>query len=323
MVRGRVVSEGDVADLGTTSEGGMTSGGPRAPKSEMARSCPACGGDGRDRRYRVEGRDLLRCELCRTEYLVESGAEVPATTYWDSYKFELYADAAVQSEYESRYEELVGRVEQRFGPFSSVLDVGCGIGNFVDWAARRWPHAVGVDVDADAVATARDRGLDVHRADSPSDAVPEGSVDLVTLWDVIEHVADPHEFLRQACASLRPGGLVLIETPDVRFPLRPLTIAIRKVIEPIRWSDMLYYAEHRMYFSARGLSTLMASCGLQIVDEIGMRSPSNKIASILEIWAEKGAGAGRLGPALFGPLDASMRAVGMTNKLIMVGRLAP
>ena len=109
----------------------------------------------------------------------------------------------------------------------------------------------------------------------------------------------------------------------MRFPVRPFVIAVRKVAEPIRWSDMLYYAEHRVYFSSRGLSTLLARCDLDVVDQVGMRSPSAKMANSFQHWADRGAGAGRLGPHLYRGLDWSMRRVGMTNKLIMVGRTSP
>lgn len=293
---------------------------------ERDTSCPACGGPGKDRRYRIDSFDLHRCTLCRTEFLVQSPDREPVeVTYWDSYKFEVYADDLVQSEYESRYDAVIGEVERRCadggGRIASVLDIGCGIGNFVDWAGRRGLDAVGADVDRGAVATARDRGLRAYDVAELGDHVPERSVDLLTLWDVIEHVSDPRGLLQRSISFLRPGGLVVLETPDVEFPVRPFVIALRKVVEPIRWSDMLYYADHQVYFSARGLSTLMARCDLDVVQQRGMRSPSAKMARLMDVWASKGAGAGRLGPALYRPLDFAMRASGMTNKLIMVGQL--
>jgi hypothetical protein len=97
-------------------------------------------------------------------------------------------------------------------------------------------------------------------------------------------------------------------------------IAVRKVAEPIRWSDALYFAGHKVYFSPRGLSTLMARCDLEVVDQLGMRSPNAKMSSLFEHWAATGAGVGRLGAKLYKPLDRTMRTVGVNNKLIMVGR---
>ena len=296
---------------------------PDRRQVDQVAACPACGGPGRDRHYRIEDADLYRCRLCATEYLVPNATRPPAATYWDAYKFELYADDAVQDEYEDRYESVIGRLEQRFRPIGSVLDIGCGIGNFVDWAQRRGLRSVGADIDGDAVADARSWGLDTYTVDDLPRHVEPNSVDVLTLWDVIEHVQDPRALLQHSLRYVRPGGLVVLETPDVRFPVRPFVIAVRKVAEPIRWSDMLYYAEHRVYFSSRGLSTLLARCDLDVVDQVGMRSPSAKMAHSFQHWADRGAGAGRLGPHLYRGLDWSMRRVGMTNKLIMVGRTSP
>jgi len=72
--------------------------GHRSAEQEV---CPACGGPGRDRNYRIESFDLFRCRLCRTEYLVQSPDREPVeSTYWDGYKFELYATDLVQANYE-------------------------------------------------------------------------------------------------------------------------------------------------------------------------------------------------------------------------------
>lgn len=284
-------------------------------------ACPACGGPSASRNYQIESYLLFRCRLCRTEFLVpDPAASTDEVTYWDDYKFQLYSAETVRQQYEDRYESVIKLVQDRNDPIMSVLDVGCGIGNFVNWAQSRGMIAYGVDVDADAVDFARNRGLSASLFDDLADHVNPDSVDVVTLWDVIEHTSDPHQLLQRAIPYLRPGGFALIETPDVTFPVRPLLIAQRKVVEPIRWSDMLYYADHRVYFSPRGLSTLMARSGLEIVEQLGMRSPSAKMANVFDLWTERSAGAGNLGPSLYRALDWSMRKTGMTNKLIMIGR---
>lgn len=272
------------------------------------------------RNYRIEDSLLFRCRLCRTEFLVlDPDASTDEVTYWDDYKFRIYSDDTVRKQYEDRYESLMQVLVELAGPVGSVLDVGCGIGNFLGWAHDQGMNAHGVDIDDEAVASARSRGLNASLFDDLADHVEPGSFDVVTLWDVIEHTSDPHQLLDRAVSCLRPGGLILVETPDVTFPLRPLLIAQRKVIEPIRWSDMLYYADHRVYFSPRGLSNLMARSGLDVMEQLGMRSPSAKMANIADLWAQRSAGAARLGPPLYRALDWSMRRTGMTNKLIMIG----
>src|SRR3954465_12050743 len=96
--------------------------------------CPACLGAARPTALRREERyRLLRCRSCRTEFFQpEQPTGTAASEYWEDYKFEVYASDDVRAAYEQRYERLVALAEQS-SPVRSVLDVGAGIGNFVEW----------------------------------------------------------------------------------------------------------------------------------------------------------------------------------------------
>ena len=76
------------------------------------------------------------------------------------------------------------------------------------------------DVDAGAVADDRNCGVEAVLPGELAGLLPENGVDLVTLWDVIEHSSEPIGLLQQARVVLAPGGALFLETPDARFPLR-------------------------------------------------------------------------------------------------------
>jgi 2-polyprenyl-3-methyl-5-hydroxy-6-metoxy-1,4-benzoquinol methylase len=283
--------------------------------------CPACGAPGKDRHYEIEHYDLFKCAACRTEVLVPSSDREPVEhTFWDDYKFEIYGDDKVQAAYEALYDRVFEQARRYTSGIHHVLDVGCGIGNFLDWVRTRGMEGLGVDVEQGAIDSCLERGLDAVLLDQLEDRVEPGSLDMVTMWDVIEHVQDPSAVLQQLVPLLRPGGVMAFETPDVAFPVRPAVIAIRKVAEPIRWSDMLYFSSHLTYFSTSGLSRLLESVGMEVMDIWGMRSPQAKMAQLFDVWAERGAGAGRLGPVLYRPLDAAMRTFHINNKMILIAR---
>jgi 2-polyprenyl-3-methyl-5-hydroxy-6-metoxy-1,4-benzoquinol methylase len=284
-------------------------------------TCPACGGPGKDRHYRIEHFDLHRCRHCRTEFLVVNDARTAVgITYWDGYKFEIYADDEVRADYEARYRTVLDQARRFTSTIDRVVDVGCGIGNFLDWVRSEGMAGTGADVDDGALAACADRGLDAMHIDELPDRIPDGSVDLITLWDVIEHISEPLAAVERLVPLLRPGGIMAFETPDVSFPLRPATIAIRKVVEPVRWSDMLYYADHQIYFSEAGLTALLESAGLEVMEHLGMRSPHAKMERIFDVLSAKGSGAGKLGPLLYGPLDAALRTLHLNNKMIVLAR---
>lgn len=98
----------------------------------------------------------------------------------------------------------------------SVLDVGCGEGNFLGQMARRGWAVTGVDFDADAVEAARRAHRIDVRVGTVDTMIDTGmTFDVVTASHVIEHVPDPAEFLAKCRRLLRPGGCMVLRTPNI------------------------------------------------------------------------------------------------------------
>jgi 2-polyprenyl-3-methyl-5-hydroxy-6-metoxy-1,4-benzoquinol methylase len=101
-------------------------------------------------------------------------------------------------------------------PPGRLLDVGCGTGLYMDAMRKRGWEVWGEDMTPIAVRFARERfGLDVFEGTLEQAAYPDAHFDVVTLWNVIEHVPDPPATLREIARILRPGGLVVMGTPNV------------------------------------------------------------------------------------------------------------
>jgi SAM-dependent methyltransferase len=99
-----------------------------------------------------------------------------------------------------------------------VIDVGCGSGNLTTRAGRSTDHAVGLDASLDAVLFCRSRP-DAYRcsfAVAAGDRLPiaGGTADVALLVEVIEHLANPLAVLSEIRRTLRPGGLLLVTTPN-------------------------------------------------------------------------------------------------------------
>lgn len=147
-------------------------------------------------------------------------------------------------------EKLVGS-----GTGKRLLDVGCHIGIFLEIAAERGWDAWGVEPSFWSVSQARDRGLKVTHGTLRQAAFDSDFFDVVTLWDVIEHLPDPRAELLEVARVLRPGGLLAVHTMDVSSLFARLMGAF--------WPWLMEM--HLYYFSRRTLSALLARTGFEVI----------------------------------------------------------
>jgi SAM-dependent methyltransferase len=98
-----------------------------------------------------------------------------------------------------------------------ILDLGCGDGAAAGLAAQRSPghHLIGLDWSAGALGRARRLGLTVVRSGVDPLPVASGSVDVVIMSELIEHLVDTDSALDEVLRVLRPGGSLLLSTPNL------------------------------------------------------------------------------------------------------------
>ena len=98
---------------------------------------------------------------------------------------------------------------------ATLLDVGCGDGSFLKTMSDRGWTVTGIDFDAAAIRGIRERlGVEAHVATARSMAAEGRKFDVITASHVIEHVADPVGFLADCARLLKPGGRVIVKTPN-------------------------------------------------------------------------------------------------------------
>jgi 2-polyprenyl-3-methyl-5-hydroxy-6-metoxy-1,4-benzoquinol methylase len=193
--------------------------------------------------------ELVRCRACG---FVQLATDVDLTPFYARMDDDAYEATRPFRALEAG--KLLDRLSPA-GPGSRLLDVGAGSGVLVEEAVRRGWVADGVEPSAWLVARGRARGLSVHAGTLPHPAL-NPPYDAVTLVDVIEHVTEPRDLLREVRRVLRPGGQLLVVTPDVRsFPARMLGY---------RWWH--YRIAHVGYFSLGTLDTLLSGSGFTLQD---------------------------------------------------------
>ncbi len=199
---------------------------------------------------------LYRCGSCNTAYLGR---------YNRAYEDDLYAyyQQDKGKPKEEIYDPLtrnsymqVLRLIARYGDGKAILDVGCGRGDFVDAALSEGFDVEGIELSQPAVDIAQGYHLPVAKLDFFSSQILDSSRDVVTMFEVIEHLPDPVSFLQRAEAVVRPGGLVYLTTPNFN--------SLDRRVLGAEWEAI--HREHLTFFTPATLvSTISNNTTLQIL----------------------------------------------------------
>jgi SAM-dependent methyltransferase len=204
---------------------------------------------------------VAECHDCRIAYQTPRPSVEASLAYmdmrWRSYDAYV-ADGELQRARAQRYLEVVAALGV---PSPRILDFGAGIGTFVRAARDEGWDAVGVERSAAAIERARSE----HSVELNVDlSAVDHDFDVITMWDVVEHLRDPSGTVEVLRAHLRPGGWVVLETGNWESGGR--------LSAGDAWT--LYLFDHQYYFSPRSLEEILSRAGLMDFRLMGgQRSP--------------------------------------------------
>lgn len=217
--------------------------------------CPVCAG--RDVRTKFADADLpVRECSCGMVFLMPIPAE---PDLHEMYGEEYYASWGISGDGESlpaamKKETFKSRMRSLPASITTgkVLDVGCATGFFLEVAADAGWEVYGVELSEFSSAVAKKKfGERIFNGTLEQAGYSDGQFDLVTLSDLLEHVPQPDLFLAEVRRILKPGGHVMVITPNVNSLSAHLMGKL--------WSH--YKAEHLLYFTPRTLRGLMERHG--------------------------------------------------------------
>ncbi len=177
------------------------------------RNCPVCNSSNKRDLFTKSGGVYVACNSCDMVFL--------SPVFKDEYLEEYYrTNHDVQSEiveqdnefYRNLYEKGLTLATKHLPAKGKVLDVGCSAGAFLDIAMRNDWKTYGLELNAKEAIHSRKKGHTVFENTIHKANLSE-TFDLVTLWDVFEHISDGISFLNSTKKLLRDGGLVFIQSP--------------------------------------------------------------------------------------------------------------
>ena len=233
-----------------------------APGGGEVLACPVCRGLKWNLADGVRGVALSRCADCgllgTTHFVAKS------KTTDDLYDVEAEDLAVYCEQYLPHRLALYARFLPELQPFrqtGKLLEVGSGYGYFLEMANAAGWRGEGVEISPYCCQVARQRGYKVWQAHlEDADLIPS-AYDVVVLWDVIEHFTEPDAVVRRCHSLLRPGGALVMRTPDGRAldsTLQPMRTAYRHLVYPANT------AEHVFHFKPQDLATLVIDSGFEV-----------------------------------------------------------
>jgi SAM-dependent methyltransferase len=221
-------------------------------------ACPVCDGVRFEPLFVKAGEAFVRCAACTLTLINPPPAVAASAATYDADYSRGYIRKAEKKL--KRCRGWVRRVRRRFNIHGSWLDVGCSAGFVVKAAAENGYDAYGVEVEAAAVAYARDvLALDNVRCGTlEAQRYDSGQFNVISLYDVIEHVPDLNRVVGELARILAGSGVIEIRTPNIAHWRTPRDLARWKEIKP---------SEHLYYFNRETLGRLFARHGFQIAYE--------------------------------------------------------
>lgn len=192
-----------------------------------------------------EKHELVRCENCKLTFMENIPNEELLAKHYSNYSYnsEGYYSPLTKNSYNRLLDEF-----EKYRKTNKILDVGCGRGWFLIEAKKRGWNVYGTEFSDTAVEICESNGISIKKGAIKSDSFTNSEFDIITSFEVIEHINNPNEQIQLFNKFLRKGGLLYLTTPNFNCYLRFLLKSDYSVIE---------YPEHLIYFTRSTLNRLL------------------------------------------------------------------
>jgi SAM-dependent methyltransferase len=221
-------------------------------------SCQVCSSAATSPHFVKLGFEFVRCSGCghisvNNVVQPETLAQHYGTTFFEGGDYSDYlGDRAILQRNFRRFATKLAR----FAPGGRLFEIGCAYGFFLDVARDRWDVS-GIDIAEDAVVYARNQlKLRVTCGNLLQVELPSQSAEAVVMWDTIEHLERPSDYVAKAAAMLTPGGVLALTTGDAGSLLARARGKQWRLYHP---------PSHLHYFSRDTIGRLLRRNGLELV----------------------------------------------------------
>ena len=201
----------------------------------------------------------VKCSNCHLIYVnpIENGERIK-----EGYSQRKSVDASIIQESRLHAAKAQIGLIKKYKKGTSLLDRGCAEGFFLYNASKAGYATKGVELSQDAAEYAqKEFGLDVEAGRFEESRFAGNCFDVVTLWQVLEHLPYPLTTLKEVYRILKPGGLVVVSTPDIR--------SITARIFRKRWWNITRL--HINQFTTKMLKAILENAGFKNISSVHYR----------------------------------------------------
>lgn len=209
---------------------------------------------------KINNYKLYHCLNCDVIFLNPQ----PSNREIDNNNLSFYESIESENAYFKMKEEMFRRAEKcvqilkKYSENGTLLDIGCSYGFYLTIFKKRGYKTFGIDISEKALNYAKKTlKLSVKRGKIDNFSVKGKKYDIITLFDVIEHLANPKKTISKISQMLKKDGIIVIQTPN--YP----SIVSRLTREKWFW---LLIPQHLFLYSTRSLKFLLANNGFSVID---------------------------------------------------------
>ncbi len=230
-------------------------------------ACNLCGADSAEHYCAVGDSRVVRCPVCGLFYVnPQPSAREILDLYSENYFASKdpstlgYDDYAIHEKgLKKVFAERLSVIEGYMRPPARIIDIGCAFGYFMQVAASHGWTAEGVEISAAASQIARENThAQVHTGTLNALNLRAAAYDAATMWDTLEHVADPSRELAETNKILKMHGYLFMTVPNAG--------SLMARIMGKHWYGFKSAAEHNYFFTHNTLAGLLTKTGYEMLE---------------------------------------------------------
>lgn len=214
-------------------------------------ACPICSSTNLKEKNGYKNAFLVECKNCNFIFSQRIPTDLELEQHYTNYPVAKLTPMTI-----IRFQELLDAFE-KYRQKNNILDVGCGDGYFLEEAKKRNWNTIGTEYNTGSIERCRLKGIEVFNGKLKEITKLENNYfDVITSFEVLEHINNPQEEIKSFWKLLRPGGIVYLTTPNFN--------SISRRILGDKW-NIIYYPEHLSYYTLKSIKRLFEDNGFRLI----------------------------------------------------------